>query len=135
MALGEIAKQLTQQAIQSQVQDVLGGGSPKPAGPAPSHPEPAGLTVLSQLQAMQKVLKEDEELVISFHAGQEKLRVLEVYFPSWHVVVLTGVDDKRAITRILSAVDAVQLVCKIGKLSPGGKGTQVRLIGPKPKAE
>jgi len=44
---------------------------------------------------MQKALKEDEELVVLFHSGAEKIRVLEIFVPSWQVAVLKGLDADR----------------------------------------
>ena len=56
--------------------------------------------MLAQVQGMQKALKEDEELLVLFHAGAETIRVLEFFFPSWQVAVLTGVDHAKSTTRV-----------------------------------
>ena len=88
MALGELTKQLAQQAFSNQMKDVLDA---KPGSPAPT--DNVGSTILGQIQAMQNALKEDQELLILVSAGAELIRVLEVFAPSWRVVVLTGVCD------------------------------------------
>jgi hypothetical protein len=57
--------------------------------------------------------------------------VLEVYAPSWHVLVLTGMDPDRTVTRVISPVESVQLVCKPIAAAPGTKPTKIRFVTPK----
>jgi hypothetical protein len=87
--------------------------------------------VLGQIAAMQKALKEDEELVVTLHTGGERLRVMEIFTPSRTMAVLSGHDADRNLTRVVSAVDALQLVCKVMKVAPGAKATRVGLVAPK----
>jgi len=54
MALGELTKQLAQQAFSNQMKDVLDA---KPGGPSPT--DNVGSTILWQIQAMQNAMKED----------------------------------------------------------------------------
>ncbi|MGI8746217.1 MAG: hypothetical protein ACR2NN_27275 [Bryobacteraceae bacterium] len=129
MALGNLTKQLAAQALGNSLENVLD----KP--PAPSKPESLGATILGQIQAMQKALKEDQELVVGLNAGLEQLRVLEIYVPSWQVFVLTGIDLNQNITRIVSPVDSIQLVCKVVKVQPPAKPTRIVFLTPKPKSE
>jgi hypothetical protein len=119
MALGELTKQIAQQAILS--------ATDKPA-PAPAAPEPAGAIVLGQLGAMQKALKDDEELVVHLLTGGEKIRVFEIFLPSPQVAVLSGVDSNRATTRVVSAVAALQLVCRTAKVPSGAKPARLSLV-------
>ena len=126
MAFGEITKQLAEQAIRSAT-------APKP--PAPPQPYILGADLLSQVQAMQKALKEDEELLVLFHAGAETVRVHELFFPSWHVVVLTGTAADRSFTRVVSPVDSLQLVCKVAKAAPGAPAARIKFVTPKTKPE
>ena len=125
MALIDLTKQLAQQAILSASQD-------PPAAPAPP-PDNTGSMILGQIQAMQKALKEDEELVVWFGNGTEKIRVLEIFMPSWRLAVLSGHDADRNRTRVISSVDALQLVTKVMKLQPGAKPARVGLVTAKPK--
>ena len=62
---------------------------------------------------MQKALKDDEELVVWFQSGAERLRVMEVFAPSRQMVVLSGHDAERNLTRVVCAVESLQLVCKV----------------------
>lgn len=71
MALADLTKQLAQQAILSATE--------KPEKPVQS--ENLGSILLGQIHAMQKALKEDEELAVWFENGTEKIRVMEIYFP------------------------------------------------------
>src|SRR5438477_10134669 len=124
MALVDLTKQLAKEALLSAAKD---------APPAPVHAENVGAIILGQISAMQKALKEDEELVVWFANGAERIRVMEVIMPSWRPAVLSGLDTDRNITRVISPVDALQLVAKVMKLAPGVKATRVGLVTPKPK--
>jgi hypothetical protein len=121
MALGELTKQIAQQAILSATD------KPSPAPPV----EPAGAVILGQIAAMQKALKEDEELVVHLLSGGEKIRVFEIFLPSPQVAVLSGVDANRAGTRVVSAMAALQLVCRIAKVPAGAKPAKVNLVSSK----
>jgi hypothetical protein len=121
MALGDLTKQLASQAIRNAVNPP----------PAPPRPENAGTAMLAQVQAMQKALKEDEELIVLLHAGGETVRVLEFFFPSWQVAVLTGVDKDKCVTRIIAAVESLQLVCKVAKAAPPATPARIKFVTPR----
>ncbi|HUA59223.1 MAG TPA: hypothetical protein VML19_10745 [Verrucomicrobiae bacterium] len=126
MALADLTKQLAQQAILSAT------SSPKEAPAAPSAPN-AGLVFLAQIQAMQKAIKDDEELLITLASGTEKIRVMEIFLPSSHVAILSGLDANRQPVRVISAVEALQLVSRVTKVAAGAKPVRIGLITPKPK--
>jgi hypothetical protein len=89
---------------------------------------------MAQVQAMQNVLKEDQELVVHCNlAGGESIRVLEVFAPSPKVLVLTGQDRDKALARIITPADAVQLICRPVAVSAGSKAQRIRFIVPQPK--
>ena len=135
MALGSLTKQIAQQALldslrppdAAQVSESL-----KTAGPAGAAGENVCAVILGQIQAMQKALKEDEELVVLLHNGLETIRVLEIYVPSWNVAVLTGIDTERNLTRVIAPSENLQLICKVMKAQTGAKPVKVALIAPKP---
>jgi len=122
MALSELTKQIAQQAILSATE--------KPAPPPAPALEPAGSVILSQIGAMQKALKDDEELVVHL-SGAEKIRVFEIFLPTSQVAVLSGVDANRAGTRVVSAVAALQLICRTAKVPPGAKPARINLVAAK----
>ena len=125
MALGEFTKQIAQQAL-------INATSKEPAAPAPApQAENIGAVILGQVAAMQKALKEDEELVVTFQSGAERIRVMEIFTPSRHLAVLSGQDADRNVTRVISPVDALQLVCKVMKTPAGAKPVRVGLVIPK----
>jgi hypothetical protein len=130
MALGELGMQFAQQAL-------LNVTAPKEtAPPAPVvtvAPDPTGFAMLGQIAAMQKALKEEEELIVHVQAAGEKLRVVEIFLPSPQVAVVSGFDANRALVRVISPVSALQLVCRTGKVSAGAKAMRVALVTPKPK--
>jgi len=127
MALAELTKQLAQQAL-------LSATSPakEPAASAPKEKESVCAVILAQINAMQKALKEDEELVVLFHTGAEKIRVMEIFVPSWQVAVLKGVDADHNQARVVSPAELLQLVCKVVKAPPGVKPARIGLLAPKP---
>jgi hypothetical protein len=142
MALGEFTKQLAQQAIGESAKGMLDAlrppdlskiseslGFEKPAASAPS--DSIGSMIVGQLQAMQKPLKDDEELVVLCNSGFEMLRVLEIFVPSWRMAVLIGIDTAKAVTRVIAPFDTLQLVCKVMKAAVGTKPVRIRIITPK----
>ena len=124
MAFVDLTKQLAQHAIQSAMSD------PPAAAPSPDNP---GAVMLNQIGAMQKALKEDEELVIHLQNGEDKIRVMEIFLPSPQVAVLTGIDANRVMTRVVSAVAALQLLVRTGKAAAGSKAVRIGLVVPKGK--
>jgi len=130
MALGELTKQLAQQAFSNQMKDVLDA---KPGGAAQT--DTVGSTILGQIQAMQNALKEDQELLVLVGAGAELIRVLEIFAPSWRVVVLTGIDTNKNVTRVISPIESTQLICKVVKAQPSVKPLRIAFITPNPKAD
>jgi len=142
MALGEFTKQIAQQALKAPVKDMLDSLRPpdaaqvseaaKSARAAAAPGENVCATILGQIQAMQKVLKEDEELVVLFHNGVETIRVMEIYVPAWSVAVLTGIDTERNLTRVISPSQRLELICRVMKAQPGARPVKVNLVAPKP---
>jgi hypothetical protein len=146
MALGDLTKELARQALGNPAKDVLDALRPadlsrisenvKSEKPVASGPvDSVCAAILGQIQAMQKALKEDQELVVLFSSGTETVRVLEFYAPSWHVMVLTGIDTNKNVTRVISPVASLQLICKVMTVPPPAKPTRVGVIVPKPKPE
>jgi hypothetical protein len=125
MALGEFTKQLAQQAILNVTKE-----QPKVTPPTPEA-ENVGATIVAQLNAMQKALKEDEELMVFFHSGADRIRVMEIYLPTWRVAVLSGVSQDRAMARAISPVESLQLVVRVGKTQPGAKPARLSVVTPK----
>jgi hypothetical protein len=127
MAFVDLTKQLAKEAFLSATQD------PPAAPAAPAQADNAGTIIFGQIHGMQKALKDDEELVVWFANSVEKLRVMEIFLPSPRVAVLSGHDAERNLTRVISPVDALQLVAKVMKVPSGAKPVRVGLIMPKPK--
>jgi hypothetical protein len=133
MALGSFTKQLAAQALGNTVDNVLDSRAEKQASPA--QPENLCATIVGQVQAMQKALKEDQELWVLYSAATEKIRVFEIYVPSPQLLVLSGTDSDKNMTRVISPAESVQLVCKVMKVQPGAKPARISFIAPKPKPE
>ena len=131
MALVELGKQLAQQALSDAI---VGKEKEKdkdaPAAAAPVLPN-AGLVIFGQISAMQKALKEDEELVVLYQSGVERIRVVEIFLPSPAVAVVTGHDANRNLTRAIVPVDSLQLLCKTMKAPAGAKPVRVNLVTPR----
>ena len=124
MALADLTKQLAKEALLSATAD-------PPAAPTPAAPESIGNILLAQIHAMQKALKDDEELAVWFGSGSDRIRVFEIYLPNWKLAVLTGHDSERVLSRIISPVDTLQLVAKVVKAPAGAKPGRIGLVAPK----
>ncbi len=127
MGLGEVTKQLAKEALLSQLEE------PAQLPPAPANETATGV-VLAQLQAMQSALKNDQELLVLCTVGKDTVRVFEVFAPSPNLLVLSGTDADRVMTRLIVSVDAVQLVCKPVAVKEGAKANRLRLLLPKAKS-
>jgi hypothetical protein len=123
MAFADLTKQIAQQALLS----ATASSKDAPAAPVDS----TGAVILGQIGAMQKQLKDDEELVVTFEQGMERIRVLEIFLASPGVAVLIGPDAHRLLTRVIAPVVSLQLVCKVAKVAAGAKPARVGLITPK----
>jgi hypothetical protein len=132
MNLGSIGKALANQAIENTKNTVLDAVNPPAAPkPAPAPPPDTGSTILGQIQAMQRPLTEDQELLVTLRAGDEMLRVTEIYVPNTHVLVFAGTDGAGHVTRLISPVNAAQVVCKIVRVTPGSTPVRVNILTPK----
>ena len=101
MAFVDLTKQLAKEALLS-----AAAKEPAPAQPPPA--ENVGSIILGQLGAMQKALKEDEELVVWFENGIEKIRVIDVIMPSWRLGrrwLLGGGREQRFLGQLLGEID------------------------------
>ena len=104
-----------------------------PPAAAPAPVQAAGPVILGQIALMQRALKEDEELIVFYQAGGERIRVMEVFLPSPEVAVLSGTDANRAPVRAIVASSSLALLCKTVKIPPPAKPARVSLVVPKPK--
>jgi hypothetical protein len=127
MAFVDLTKQLAKEAFLSATKD------PPAAAPAPAPADNVGAIIFGQIHGLQKALKDDEELVVWFANAGEKLRVMEIFLPSPKLAVLSGHDAQHNLTRVISPVDALQLVAKVMKVPPGAKASRVGLVMPKAK--
>jgi hypothetical protein len=139
MTIGSLGKVLANQAIESTKNTVIDAVRPsepaKPAETRPAQPAPLdiGAIIVGQIQAMQRPLKEDQELAVTFRAGNEMLRVTEIFVPNGQVLVFSGVDAEGNVTRVISPVDAAQVVCKVVHVAPGSNAVRVNVLTPKPQ--
>jgi hypothetical protein len=124
MPLGEFTKQLAQQAILSATAKEP---APKEAAAPVAQAENVGATIAGQVAAMQKALKEDEELALYLHTGADRMRVMEIFLPSPRVAVLSGVDES-GFARVIAAVETLKLVARVQKVKAGEKARRVALV-------
>ena len=146
MSFAQITKQLAQQAVGDSVKEAIdriasvrrggSGGFDCGAGPASSAAtDNLAATIAGQVQAMQNALKEDQELIVLCSTGMEMLRVLEIFTPSPKLLVLTGIDATKTVTRVVCPAESLQLVCKPMQAQAGTKPARIRFVSPKPKPE
>ena len=129
MSLGDLTKQFAKEVVGAQVEEVLGGSKPAEAGAKgePAAEGPAAL-IMAEVQKMQAALKDDRELLVQCVAAGETLRVVEMFAPSDRVLVLTGLDAERVVTRVVAGADTVQLVCKPVVVKEGVKAVRIRFV-------
>ncbi len=143
MSFGHFTKDLAKQALGSSVKDVVDSLRPpdaaataeslgSTAGPGAAPGDNLASIITAQIQAMQNALKEDQELVVLCTVGLETMRVLEVFAPSPNLLVLTGIGSDRSVTRVISPVESLQLVCKPLTLQPDTKPAKSALSPPSP---
>jgi hypothetical protein len=137
MNISSLGKTLAGQAFEGTKNTVLAAMNPdppKPAQPAPA-PMDVGAVILSQIQAMQRPLQGDQELHVLIQAGEEMLRVHEIFVPNTKVLVFAGNDTQGNVTRVIAPVDSAKVVCKIMKVSPTAVPVRVNILTPKPRPE
>jgi hypothetical protein len=144
MALAQFGKQLAQQVVGDKIQNVVDSLRVPDAGKfmdavkqdkpvVAAAAESLGSVIAGQIQAMQRACKEDQELMVLCGAGADTMRVLEIFAPTWQVFVMTGIDTDHHVTRVVSPVGNVQLVCKVVSVQEGAKPARVSLVIPKVK--
>lgn len=87
-----------------------------------------------EIVAMQKGLKEDQELVVTFTAGGATIRVKEIFVRSPQVAVLIGTGSDNALTRVLCPFEGLILVCRPMPVAAGATPLRVRIAMPKQPA-
>jgi len=140
MALGNLGKIIAGQALDAtkkNVLDAIAGPEPPKAAPAqpPAQNDSIGAIILGQLQSMQRPLRDDQEVVVSFQAGAETLRVLEVFVPNINVFVLGCMDTQKNATRVVVPAESALLVCKVVRVAEGVKPVRVNVLSPRAKPE
>ena len=136
MTIGGIGKVLANQAIESTKKTVMDAVNPsdtaKPAKPGEAAAD-VGTIIVGQIQAMQRPLREDQELRVTVRAGDEMLRVTEILVPNAQVLIFVGADGAGHVTRVISPVDTAQVVCKVMPVAAGAGPVRVNVLTPKPQ--
>jgi len=134
MSLGEITKQIAKEVVGAQVDEVMGNlrgpeGAKSESGPATADSaDGVAALLMAEVQKMQAALKDDRELLVQCTAAGETLRVVEMFAPSGRVLVLTGLDAERVVTRVVAGAETVQLVCKPVAVKEGAKPVRLRFV-------
>jgi hypothetical protein len=58
---------------------------------------------------------------------------MEIALPTPRMAVLSGHDAERNLTRVITPIEALQLVAKVMKVPAGAKPSRVGLVMPKAK--
>ena len=139
MNISSLGKVLAGQALEGTKNTVMAAMNPEPPKAAKvdpaAGPGDTGAVILGQIQAMQRPLHADQELHVLLRAGEEMLRVTEIFVPNTKVLVFAGTDRSGNVTRVISPVDAAQVVCKIVKVPAGVMAVRVNILTPKPRPE
>jgi hypothetical protein len=139
MTIGNLGKVIANQAFESTKNTVIDAVMPPDppkqtaSRPAPVAATDTGAAIVGQIQAMQRPLKEDQELTVLIRAGDETLRVQEIFVPNTEVLVFAGVDSQGNVTRVILPVESAQVVCKILRVTPGATPSRVNVLTPRPQ--
>lgn len=147
MNIGSIGKVLANQAIETTKKSVMEAvtgqetsakqaEAPAPPARATASPnEDVGAIVIAQIQAMQRHLREDQELQVWVRTAQEALRVCEIFVPHSTVLVLSGMDHQGNLTRAIVPADKAELVCKVVPVLNGFTARRINVMTMRPKTE
>lgn len=136
MNLGSIGKVLANQALEGTKNTVMAAiSNPDPPKAPEPRTESLSSVILGQIQAMQRPLTCEQELNVTVRCGDQTLRVVEIFVPSPTVLVFSGLDYEGNVTRVISPVDAAQIVCKVMKVAPQASAVRVNVLTPKPRPE
>lgn len=136
MNIANIGKAIAGQAIEGTKNTVLEALRPPDPARSPQNsgaPETTGAAVLAQIQAMQRALPEEQELMVTVRAAEQSLRVLEIFVPNTLVLVFAGFDPEGNVMRVIVPSDSAQVVCRILKVQPGVRPVRVNILTPKPR--
>jgi hypothetical protein len=86
--------------------------------------------IRSHIDRLQQNLAQDEELQVYCTEGSEKIRVQQIGYPNWHVVILIGTDTEGNTASIITNINSVKLVCKVAKVKPPQKPWHVGFVQP-----
>ena len=133
MNLANLGKTLASSAIEGTKNTVMEAMRPPDPPAKAAAPENSGAAILREIHAMQRPLSEDQELMVLVRAGDETIRVAEIFVPNPLVLVFAGLDGPGNVTRVIMPVDSAQVVCKIVRVAEGSKPVRVNILTPKPR--
>jgi hypothetical protein len=137
MTIGGLGKALANQAIESTKKSVIDAVNPadaaKAAKPAEATLPDLCAIIVGQIQAMQRPLGENQELAVTFRAGDEMLRVTEILVPNAQLLIFVGADAEGNVTRVISPAETAQVICKVKPVTAGMKPVRVNVLTPKPQ--
>jgi hypothetical protein len=77
--------------------------------------------ITERVRKLEANLKEDEELVVYCDAGLERIRATEFEFPTWHLAIVSGLDENNNPTQRIENVQDIKLTCKVLKTSKAAR--------------
>jgi hypothetical protein len=95
---------------------------------AQMHAESVQAAIQSHITHLQNSLAEDEELMILCSDGFSQIRVTEIGFHNWHIVIFAGVDGNGNPSSMITNINSVQMTCHVVKVEPPGKPFRVGFV-------
>lgn len=71
--------------------------------------------IAHRVQALEAELKEGESLAVFCDAGKESILVRAFEFPTWHLAIVSGLDENGNQTYRIENIQDVKLTCKVVK--------------------
>ena len=119
MGLGQLTKQLAQQAIGNQVKEAVEGIVPADTSTPSAPVETMSSMMLGETKCNAEGIEGRPGVGRHVQAGGEVLRVREIYVRSPQVAVVTGTTGEKALTRVICPFDSMVLVCKPAAVTRG----------------
>jgi hypothetical protein len=86
--------------------------------------------IQERIQTLEENLKAGEELTVYCDAGRDRIRAHNFEFPTWHLAIVSGLDDDGNLTERIANIQNIELTCKVVKTGSDKTGSKIGFILP-----
>jgi len=77
--------------------------------------------LVGHIRQLQMGLEEDQQLLVCYETGFERIQVLQIVLPNHHTVILNGVDAEGNPASLIATLNNVRITCKVMRVPPPNK--------------